>query len=89
MADNYFDRPQAIERHNNYVERLESLIRNHALDVSEADTAKLTPTETSGLLAIGIIEQNAIGRNEIAFMLAVAIDQAARAINRADTTKGA
>jgi len=86
MSDTYFDRPQAIERHRNYVDRLESLIRNHALDVSEAD---LTATETSGLLAVGIIEQNALSRNEIAFMLACAIDEAARAINRANTTKGA
>jgi len=86
MSDTYFDRPQAIERHRNYVDRLESLIRNYALDVSEAD---LTATETSGLLAVGIIEQNALSRNEIAFMLACAIDEAARAINRANTTKGA
>jgi len=89
MSDNYFDRPQAIERHNNYVDRLESLIHNHALDVREADTVNLTATETSGLLAVGIIEQNALSRNEIAFMLACAIDEAARAINRANTTKGA
>lgn len=86
MSDNYFDRPQAIERHRNYVDRLESLIHNHALDVGEAD---LTATETSGLLAVGIIEQNALSRNEIAFMLACAIDEAARAINRANTAKGA